>query len=549
MNAPEPAVHAAASQAIPLAFIAVSPTNPRKHFDQAALDELTASVKRHGVISPVLVRSGSSKKDPRILWELVAGERRFRAAKAAGLAEIPAIVRSLTDVEALELQVIENLQREDLHPLEEAEGYEQLMKLYSYAVEDLAAKVGKSKAYVYARLKLTALTPAGRKAFYAGELNPSTALLVARIPVPALQDKAMKEITARDFHGEVRYGVRGAAEHLRSHYMLRLADAPFPPNDEKLVSKAGPCAACPKRTGNQPELFGDVKGADVCTDPECFEAKKNAHLQRVRAAAEAKGQKVIVGKEAKKIIPYDGVDSRSGYLELDAKNWDDPKHRTYRQLLGKDCPLPTLIERRDGQLVEVVAAKEISGTLKDKVPKLPSSRGNDDQRRREAKARLETAIRSATFEAIIAGHPGTMTPVDAALIAEALFDRTDHECTKRILKRWEPEAAAKAGNSLWDVKKAFLKRIPTLAPPELVRLMVELALSGEIHVGAYSSMGRPEALNETAARLGIDHAAIRSELTRAAKEKGKAKKTAAPKPKTKPARKAKASPAQPQESA
>src|SRR4051812_46403651 len=131
MNAPATAAEvlpAATSAEISIASTSASKTNPRKHFHQAELDELAASIRSHGVLQPVLVRPAPSAKDPNVLFEIVAGERRFRAAKAAGLSTIPAIVRSLTDLQVLEIQVIENLQRSNLHPLEEAEGYEALRK-------------------------------------------------------------------------------------------------------------------------------------------------------------------------------------------------------------------------------------------------------------------------------------------------------------------------------------------------------------------------------------------------------------------------------------
>lgn len=531
MNAPDAALLSGTT--IPLAFITPSPTNPRKRFDPKALAELTESILKHGVIQPVIVRSGHSAKDARILWELVAGERRYRAAKAAGLEEIPAIVRSLTDAEALELQVIENLQREDLHALEEAEGYELLMHQHHYSAEDLAAKVGKSKAYVYARLKLTALTPKAREAFYADKLNPSTALLIARIPVPRLQDEALKEVITTSYDGSLRHSFRSAAAFLQQHYMLRLADAPFPPADEKLLPKVGPCAGCPKRTGNQPELFGDVKGADVCTDPECFAAKKAAHLARMRAAAAAKGQRVISGKEAKKIIPYSSVAENSGYLALDQRNYADPKHRTYRALLGKGCPEPILIEHPEsGELIEAVASKEIAGVLKEKIPTRTGA-GDEQKKNREAKARLETTINTRVFEAIAAAHPGTMTPADAALIAGALFERTEYECSKMILRLWEPEAFAKAKDKLWELKNRFAKRIAGMTPPELTRLMVQIALVPEVRSSSWST-AKPIHLAATATRLGIDHALIRKEAVSAkAKNYGKAAKVAKPVPRKK----------------
>lgn len=169
-----------ATQAIALTAIRESKTNPRRAFAQDALDELTESIRRHGVLQPVLVRPIKAGRNG-VAYELVAGARRLRASKAAELSEIPALVRELTDKEVLEVQVIENLQRTDLHPLEEAEGYRQLHEKHGYPVEDLAAKVGKSKAYVYARLKLCALTDEAKEAFLGDRITPGHAVLLARL--------------------------------------------------------------------------------------------------------------------------------------------------------------------------------------------------------------------------------------------------------------------------------------------------------------------------------------------------------------------------------
>jgi ParB family chromosome partitioning protein len=162
----KPAVPIHNLQSVPLAAISPNPNNPRKHFDQIGLKELADSIKVHGVRQPVLLRpNGGPGK-----FQLVCGERRWRASKIAGKPEIPAIVDpTLTDQQALEIGVLENLQREGVHPLDEAMGYEALLKMpgekgVKVTVEALAAKVAKSVAYVYARCKLLALVPAGREA-------------------------------------------------------------------------------------------------------------------------------------------------------------------------------------------------------------------------------------------------------------------------------------------------------------------------------------------------------------------------------------------------
>jgi ParB/RepB/Spo0J family partition protein len=200
--------------------------NPRKHFDAKAMQELTDSVKAQGVVQAIVVRPNGKPGT----YEIVAGERRWRAAKAAGLAEIPATIRELTDAQALELAVIENNQRENLHPLEEAEGYEALLKqkhanLSKYTVEDLMAKIGRSKSYVYQRLKLLDLCEEARKAYYAGKLDYSKAVLIARIAGVELQRKALKEISEGHYAGaepmSFRSGAAARAKQLHARARAR----------------------------------------------------------------------------------------------------------------------------------------------------------------------------------------------------------------------------------------------------------------------------------------------------------------------------------------
>jgi ParB/RepB/Spo0J family partition protein len=172
--------------------IVPSPFNRKNLGD---LTELTESVKAHGVLQPPTVRPVGS--NGHTTYELVMGERRWRAAKAAGLESLAVFVRPLTDKQVLEVQLVENVQRVDIDPIEEAEGYERLHKDHGYSVDDLAAKLGKSKAYVYCRLKLTALTKPSREALREGKITASTALYVARVP-EKLQAEALKAVTYRE---------------------------------------------------------------------------------------------------------------------------------------------------------------------------------------------------------------------------------------------------------------------------------------------------------------------------------------------------------------
>ncbi len=338
---------------IALDAIAESKTNPRRSFDKEKLAELTESIRQHGVLQPVLLRPGKNGKH-----ELVAGARRYRGAKAAGLAEIPAVVRDLTDKEVLEIQVIENLQREDLHPLEEAEGYERLHKEHGYSVDDLAAKVGKSKGYIYGRMKLCALTKAGRKAFLDEKLAPSVALLIARVPA-AMQDEALAAATKEDWDGR-QLSFREVKDLLEEDFMTRLDAARFPVDDADLVPAAGACIVCPKRTGNQPLLFDDIKSENVCTDPKCFRSKCDAWSKVLLARAEQDGKKVLSAKESKEIFRNGSYLPSSGrFVSLDDRCWEDSKSRHWRAVIGKkDMPPIHVALDGDGNAHELVLRQD-----------------------------------------------------------------------------------------------------------------------------------------------------------------------------------------------
>jgi len=208
------------TQGLRVAVIAPSPTNPRKTFDKETLAELTDSVRRHGVLQPVLVRPWSGAKprgwngDATPLYELVSGERRLKAAKAAGLEEIPGLVRELHDDEVLEIQLIENLQRNDLHPLEEAAGYRQLMAA-KYDAARIAERIGRSVKYVYDRVKLLNLTKAAQQAFTGGEFSAGHAVILARLS-PEDQERAMADPRGGLFTAEETRGLFTAEEDAAS---------------------------------------------------------------------------------------------------------------------------------------------------------------------------------------------------------------------------------------------------------------------------------------------------------------------------------------------
>lgn len=346
-------------------------TNPRKHFDPAYITELGESAKLHGIIQPLLVRPlpGHRVADtPRnVTHEIVCGECRDRGCEAGGVTSYPVMIKDLTDDQVLEIQIIENLKRRDLSALEEAEGYQALMQLSNISADVVAVKIGKSRAYVYGRLKLLDLSQEVKQAMREGALDFSRALLIARIPDSTLQTKALAEATRKNHLGEV-CGVRAFEAWLQANVMLRLEKAVFKITDTRLVQAAGSCTACPKRTGANPDLFADASSADLCIDPACYHGKEAAHRTALVALAAKKGMQFIEGKEAQELFYHQYTDKMKGYSPLSQKREDCIKEGqtglTLRELLGDDAPAPVLIENPYTKaLIEAVPDDETEAVL------------------------------------------------------------------------------------------------------------------------------------------------------------------------------------------
>jgi ParB family transcriptional regulator, chromosome partitioning protein len=282
------APNALLAQGILLSRIEESKTNPRREFDETKLSELSSNIRQHGVLQPVLVRPLPGGEPGR--YELVAGARRFRASRLAGRESIPATIRELTDAECLELQLIENLQRADVHELDEARGYAALMQIEPevYTVETLAEKIGRSEKYVYSRLRLMHLVEEIQQAYYNRKLSVAHAFEIARL-APEDQRRAFAECfpnhrtvaaVVQDKRSEA-ISVRQLRDWIAREIHLDLANAPFDLQDDQLVPSAGSCAKCPKRSGNNPLLFPDVRRKSICSDPACYRGKVEALVQEI----------------------------------------------------------------------------------------------------------------------------------------------------------------------------------------------------------------------------------------------------------------------------
>jgi len=517
---------------LPLESITLSKTNPRKHFDPEQLTELADSIKTHGVLQPILVRPNGDK------FQLVVGERRFRASKEAKVKTIPAITKPLTDEEAFELGMIENLQRQDLTEIEEAKGYRYMLDKFGYKAEDLAEKINKSRAYIYGRLKLVSLCGKGQKALDKGKISASIGLLIARIPGNAQQDKALEEIIEGDRWNDGEMTFREAKEHIEENYMVRLKGCGFSTKDEKLLPKAGPCTTCPKRTGNQKDLYPNTS-ADVCTDPECFRAKADAQTTILVEKAEAQGKAVLTGKDAEKHVDYGRLRYNSSLVDLRGHCYQDSKHRNYQELLGKNCPEITLVQTEEG-LIPTAKKTEVEAVLKEKFKWARESanrgqRRSADEKRETAKRKLQSQVFKESLAQIADNVRSTkVTDKFWLFLAKSLTHNWyTSDTVQALIKRREiPYTMAKdAWNMKWG--KFLLDYLETAKGPEVRSIAVELIVSRGGHIDWQGKLH--DSFKDACTMFGIDSAQIGKDLMREAKakEKAKAKKKTAKKKATK----------------
>ena len=255
-----------------------STTNPRRTFDEAKLYELAESIKHNGLIQPITVRPNNDS------FEIVAGARRYRAAQLAELFSVPARIVEIGDAKALEWQLVENSQRVDVHPYEEAQGFQRLLDISGYDVAALVEKSGKSASHVYARLALLQLIPTVAEAFTQERVTASHANLIARLPQES-QAEAFEQCWRKDWQDKEPHllPAKHVAAWIQANLYLSLADAPFDREDPTLNQTAGACVTCHRRSGFNTALFSDVI-SDQCLDATCYHSKVEAFLDREIAA-------------------------------------------------------------------------------------------------------------------------------------------------------------------------------------------------------------------------------------------------------------------------
>jgi ParB family transcriptional regulator, chromosome partitioning protein len=267
--------NSSAFQYLAIDTIHESTTNPRRSFDETKLQELAESIRHHGLIQPITVRPNSDG------FELIAGARRYRAARLAELFSIPARIVEIDDAQALEWQLVENSQRVDVHPYEEAQGFQRLLDLPGYDVATLVDKSGKSASHIYARLSLLQLIPEVAQAFTQERITASHANLIARLPQESQAD-AFEQCWRKDWQDSEAHllPAKHVSTWIQNNLYLSLADAPFDRENPALNPAAGACVTCPRRSGYNTSLFSDITDGDQCLDGNCYQTKLTTHIDR-----------------------------------------------------------------------------------------------------------------------------------------------------------------------------------------------------------------------------------------------------------------------------
>jgi ParB family transcriptional regulator, chromosome partitioning protein len=504
---------------LPVTCLVESANNPRKRFDEKSLEELAASFKAQGILAPLLVRELDESK-----YEVVAGARRLRAARIAELESVPVRVVQLTDAEATEARVVENLQREDIHPLEEALGFKSLLELGEpYNISHLAARAGKSEAYIYGRIRLADLIPPVAEAFLKDRIAVSHALLLAKLPASQQQEAfnaAFRSMWTSEGNTQTLIPVRELAVWIESNILLQLASAPFDKQDETLIPVAGSCVNCPKRTGFNKLLFGDVVRKDSCTDPNCFRAKIDASVTRT---LEAKPQIVQISSawNTREGAPL----GRNRYVELEIKkpkpNGSSAKQSALQRPCTKMREAIVMDGGKRGQVVKVCA----DPNCRVHHPNTPSpqqiERERAEERRRIEKEKVAITTRHRILAAVLQRVSAPLKKADLLTVAENMIRGLSHSQVPVLAKRHKVEANASASE-----QELLAKQVSKCDEAGISKLLLEISLLDSAY-GRSSASGEP--LMDAAKRYRVDTEKIGKAVAEAFALKQKQRKAAAAK--------------------
>jgi ParB family chromosome partitioning protein len=516
---------------VPLRELVESPTNPRKTFDDERLEELTDSIRSRGVLSPLLARKVNGH------FEIVSGARRYRAAQRAGLQEVPVRIVAPNDEEALETQLIENIQRADVHPFEEAQGFRALLEREGagYTVEKIAAKTGKAAAHIAKRLRLLDLIPPVADSFTAGRIGIEHALLIAKLGAD-VQEEALRHCydgyyAANDAERSL-VAVSRLQAWIEQNVYLSLKSVPFSKDDETLVPEAGSCANCPKRTGFNTLLFSEVR-EDSCVDAACFNRKLDAHIAR----RVAKVPNLVMISEAYNTTGETPILARRNYVEVvTRKGKKGAGARPEEKLCGHLTSAIHADGMDKGRIVKVCA---------DSTCKVHFGERQEQERQRlqwkaekktaNQKTKQTLAFRHRLLAEVLKRVKPQLGTEELRIVTHFVLRSLSHELACRLAKRHGMQDPKDAHD--WQMAEKARALYKKADADGLTVLIFEAMLIGS--AGNATENKDDDPLTEAACRYKVDAKALRSAVVKAEKEKTrtKAKTTRA---KEKPASKTKA---------
>jgi ParB family transcriptional regulator, chromosome partitioning protein len=489
---------------LPVAQLQESATNPRRRFDARALEELAASFRTQGVLQPLLVRTLDEN-----LYEVVAGARRLRAARMAELDAVPVRVREMSDAEAIEAQAIENLQREEIHPLEEALAYRNMLDLDAarYSVASIAEKVGKTPAYITQRLKLTDLIEPVAQAFLDDQIGVGHALEIAKLQ-PSEQEKAFSAAFNNSWVGgtqtRVLLPIKSLTTWVEQNILLELGTVPFDKSDETLVPEAGSCDNCLKRTGVNTLLFGDALG-DSCTDAACYNGKMSKFVE---LQVTAKPQLVQIstnwnGSREGSVLP------RGRYVPLQLVR----KNAKAKAALSPDQkPCPHMKEAivaegaERGRTVRICSEPtcKIHFGQRQEPDEKAIERQKEARRKELLKRRLDATVRHRVFAEILKKVSTPLERPDLALVLQTMLEHSNPVRKETLARRHKlPPSQLTTSDKVHKELLALLRRQDESG---LSKLLVEWVLIDDVES---SSEEDPEAFTRAAKQYKIDVSSVR----------------------------------------
>lgn len=315
---------------ISTAKIRLNPKNYRKVYDEKALLAFSGQIKKNGILSSLVLRPTSKN-----MFELVAGERRYRAAQMIGLMELPARVVELTDEQVLEIQLDENMQRENPHPLDEARAI-RLMLDSGKNIEEISLRLGKSKGLIYNRIKLSELIEPIQEMFMANILTLQAAIEISELSIESqaqFYDRRCKKWKAEGFN------LRGLSDQLKE-FKFNLQNAPFDTKDASLLEDAGACTNCPYNSETLKSLFPEMTKGAICNNISCYKTKCIVSLERtVQLITKSNAPQVL-------ITAYNPTSIEEIVLEKFPALSELPRKNNYEVNM---CKMPSPPKKRDFQ--------------------------------------------------------------------------------------------------------------------------------------------------------------------------------------------------------